>query len=249
VNRRTRQLGLLVLLASIGAWLVLQPLPWPARSFTTLLLVPLPILLLLQGRLVHQIPPDTEREAVYLSSALSIWALAALAMLAARFSDFQRADLRLVALPVGTLVLATLVTVLAGLTIMGAGRLLRLKESPIVHFLIPRSIPEKIGFVGLSISAGVAEELVFRSFLIAAIVAASGSMTVAVTASVIVFAVSHAYQGWTGAIRVSLLGLVLTVPFLLTGSVYPSILAHTALDLLAGLFLADWLTHGGEDND
>lgn len=244
MNRRTLQLSLLVLLASVAAWLALHPLPWPARAFTTLLLVPLPILLLLQARLVDQIPPDTQREGVYLSSALSIWVLAALAMLAARFSGFERADLRLVSIPTGTLLLATALTILAGLAIMGTGKMLRLRESPIVHFLIPRSTPEKIAFVGLSISAGVAEELVFRSFLIAAVAAASGSLALAVAISVVVFAVSHAYQGWTGAVRVGLLGIVLTAPFLITGSVYPAILAHTALDIIAGLLLADWLSHG-----
>jgi uncharacterized protein len=95
--------------------------------------------------------------------------------------------------------------------------------------------------VGLSLSAGIAEEIVFRSFLIAALLYASGSMTVAVVVSIVIFAASHAYQGWTGVLRVGILGLVLTIPFLVTGSVYPSIIAHAALDILAGLVLADWL--------
>lgn len=241
MNRRTGQISLLVLLASIAVWILLHPLTWPVRAFTTLLLVPLPVLLLFQARLADEIPPDAQRETVYLSSAASIWALAALAMLAARFGDIQRADLRLVSLPLGVLLAATALTLLAGLAIMAAGRLLRLRETHIVHFLMPRTSSDKIAFVGLSISAGIAEELVFRSFLIAALLAASGSMTLAVAVSIIVFAVSHAYQGWTGAIRVALLGAVLTAPFVITGSVYPSILAHIALDLAAGLLLADWL--------
>jgi uncharacterized protein len=243
VTRRNGQLlAGLVLLGSLAAWLVLDELALPARAFTTLLLVPLPVLMLVQGRMANQIPPDARRENLYLSSAISIWTLAALAMLAARFGGLERADLRLVAIPVGTLLLATALTTLAGLAIMAVGRMLRLRESPIVHFLMPRSASEKIAFVGLSISAGVAEEVVFRSFLIAALLAASGSMSLAVLVSIAVFAVSHAYQGWTGAVRVALLGGVLTAPFLITGSVYPSILAHTALDILAGLVLADWLS-------
>jgi membrane protease YdiL (CAAX protease family) len=245
---RSLGLGLVGLAASVGAWLLLHPLPWPARALTTLLLVPLPALLLLQARLAHRIPNEVDREPVYMSSALSVWVLAALCMLAARFSDFSRADLRLVSLPLDVLLLASALTTLAGLAVMGLGRVLRLEESPLVDFLIPTTTSEKIAFAGLSLSAGIAEELVFRSFLILALYLATGSMAGAVALSILVFAVSHAYQGWTGAIRVGLLGLVLTAPFLLTGSVYPSIIAHAALDLTAGLVLADWLrrrTGGG----
>lgn len=238
---RTAWLGLLGALASVTAWLLLHPLPWPARALTTLLLVPLPALLILQARMIHRIPDEADREAVYISSAASVWILAALAMLAARLSDFSRLELRLVSLPLHTLLLAAGLTILGGLAIMALGKLLRLQESPLIDFLLPRSGTEKIAFAGLSLSAGIAEEIVFRSFLILALFHASGSMTLAVSVSVVVFAASHAYQGWTGAARVGLLGLVLTAPFLITGSVYPSIIAHTALDLLAGLALADWL--------
>lgn len=237
----TARLTVVAAVASAAAWAFLHPLPWPARAFTTVLLVPLPAMLLRQARLADVVPAESDRETVYLSSALSVWVLAAFAMLAARFSDFARDDLRLVALPLGLLLAASALTLLAGLGTLALGRLLRLRESPLVHFLIPRSSSEKIAFGGLSLSAGIAEELVFRSFLIAAMFHASGSIVVAVIVSIAVFAASHAYQGWTGVLRVALLGLVLTAPFLLTGSVYPSIIAHAALDILAGLVLADWL--------
>jgi uncharacterized protein len=234
-------LALALGMTSAGAWFLLAPLPWPARAFTTFLVVPLPALLLLQARIAHHVPEDADREAVYLSSALAIWVLAALAMLAARFSDFSRDDLRLTSIPTSTLIFASLATILAGVGIMAAGRVLRLRETATVRFLIPRTPTEKIAFVGLSFSAGIAEEIVFRSFLIAALFHASGSLTVAVTVSLVVFAAAHAYQGWTGTARVAILGALLTAPFLITGSVYPSIIAHATLDILAGIVLADWL--------
>jgi uncharacterized protein len=234
-------------LASAGAWALLQPLPWPARAFTTFLTVPLPLLLILQARLAHDVPPGVERETVYFSSALTVWILAAFAMLAARFSGFDRADLRLVSLSPGTLLAAAGLTTLAGLALMATGRVLRLRETPIVRFLIPRTTAEKIAFAGLSVSAGVAEEILFRSFLIAALAAALGSLPAAVGVSILVFAATHAYQGWTGTLRVGLLGIVLTTPFLMTGSVYPSIIAHTALDLIAGIGLARWLAGPSAD--
>ena len=241
-------MGLLVLVITLAIWLSLEGLAWPARALTTFMLGPLPALMILQARLLDQLPTEAEREGVYFSSALAVWILAALAMLAARHSGLSRAELRIEAIPVSVLLGAAALTTLAGLGIMAAGRALAVSESELVDYLIPRTGSEKIAFAGLSVSAGIAEELVFRSFLIAVIHQASGSLTVAVALSVAAFAVTHAYQGPAGVIRVILLGLVLTAPFLLTGSVFPSMIAHTVLDLLAGLVLAGWLG-AGPDSD
>lgn len=247
MNRRLgRALGFLLLVLTAGVWLALYDLDWPARALTTFLLAPLPALLLLQARLLDQLPSEAEREGVYLSSALSTWILAALAMLAARYSGLTRADLRIAATSLSLLLGSAGLTTLVGLAVVAAGRALRVPESALVSYLIPRTGAEKIAFTGLSISAGIAEELVFRSFLIIVLYQASGSMATAVFISVAAFAVSHAYQGVLGVLRVAALGLVLTAPFLLTGSVYPSMIAHTTLDLLAGLVLADWLRAGPE---
>lgn len=222
-------------------WLLLDGLQWPTRAFTTFLLAPLPALLLVQAKVAHRIPEEVEREEIYTSSAVSIWVMAGLAMLAARFGALTRTDLRLVELPLTTLLVAAGITTLAGLAVMALGKLIRVPETALLDYLIPRTSTEKIAFGGLSLSAGIAEELVFRSFLIGAVAEATGSMSAAVAVSLVVFAVSHSYQGVVGGLRVALLGLILTVPFLLTGSVYPSMAAHAALDLLAGLVLADWL--------
>ena len=245
-RRLARAVTVLVLLITGAIWLSLHGLAWPARALTTFLLAPLPALLVLQARLLDRLPPEAEREGVYVSSALSIWLLAAVAMLAASHSGLSRAELRLVPISTAVLLGSAGLATLAGLAVVGLGRLLKVPESALVDYLIPRTSTEKIAFVGLSVSAGIAEELVFRSFLIVALYHASGSMAAGVFISVAAFAVSHAYQGILGVLRVAALGLVLTAPFLLTGSVYPSMIAHTVLDLLAGLVLADWLEVGPE---
>ncbi len=236
-----RALVLAVAVVTAAIWLLLDGLPWPARVYTTFLLGPLPALLLLQARLADRLPEEAEREAVYVSSAASVWLLALFAMVVSRFSDIGRADLRLVDLSPALLLGSAALATAAGLAVMALGKVIRVPESALVDYLIPRTTSEKIAFAGLSVSAGIAEELVFRSFLIIAVARASGSLTVGVIVSVGAFAIAHTYQGLVGVARVAILGLVLTAPFLLTGSVYPSMIAHTALDLLAGLVLADWL--------
>jgi len=247
MNRRMgRALGLLTVVATLGIWFTLSGLGWPARALTTFLLGPLPALMILQARLLDQLPTEAEREGVYFSSAFSVWALAALAMMAASGSGLTRSDLGIEAVSAPILLGSAGATAVAGLAIMAVARLLHVPESPLVEYLIPRTAQEKIAFVGLSVSAGIAEELVFRSFLIAGVFRASGSLTVAVTVSVAAFAVTHAYQGIGGVLRVAVLGLVLTAPLLLTGSVFPAMIAHTTLDLTAGLVLAEWLGAGPE---
>lgn len=242
MNTRVARLGgFAVGLAAVAAWLLLEGLHWAPRSYATFLLVPLPALLLVQARLVDGLPAEDEREAVYLSSAVSVWTLAVFAMVAARLGGFTRAQLWMTWPGWTTLLAAAAATTAAGVALMAAARLLRIREGDLVRFLLPRTSSEKIAFAGLSVSAGIAEELVFRAFLLAALLEAGAGIGVAVAVSVTLFALSHAYQGIAGAIRVLLLGALLTAPILLTGSVYPSIIAHAALDLIAGLVLAPWL--------
>ena len=241
-----RAAGVAVAVGVVLTWGLLGGLAWPARSYATFLLVPLPALLLLQTRFMDQLPEGAEREAVYVSSAMSVWTLAAFAMLAARFSDFDREQLWLTWPGTVTTAVTATAAVAAGIALMAGARALQVRESPLIHYLLPRNSSEKIAFAGLSVSAGIAEELVFRAFLMAALLQAGATLAATVAISVAVFALSHAYQGVGGVIRVTLLGAVLTAPVLLTGSVYPSMIAHAALDLLAGLVLGNWLVGGSE---
>ena len=68
-----------------------------------------------------------------------------------------------------------------------------------------------------------------------------GSAWAAALLSSAVFGVLHAYQGWLGMVRTGMLGLLLAAAFLLSGSLWPCIVAHAILDLVAGLLLGDTL--------
>ncbi len=94
------------------------------------------------------------------------------------------------------------------------------------------------GFV--SISAGVCEELVFRGFMITYLLAIlSGQPYVEVAAvliSSIVFGIAHAYQGWQGLIKVTLLSMLFGWLYVLTGSLLVVIVLHFAINFSSGLF-------------
>ena len=56
-----------------------------------------------------------------------------------------------------------------------------------------------------------------------------------------VFGVLHCYQGPQGILRTGVMGVVMAVGFLATGSLWAPILAHVLFDVVAGIFLADHL--------
>jgi membrane protease YdiL (CAAX protease family) len=57
----------------------------------------------------------------------------------------------------------------------------------------------------------------------------------------LVFGVLHGYQGWLGTARTAVMGGFLAWGFLAAGSLWPAIVAHTAVDLLAGIVLGEKL--------
>lgn len=225
-----------------GAWVVSPALPTPARALVVFLVTVLPALMLLQGRMMRGVAvAELPRGSVYLSSSVSLWALAALTLGAAWSSGFTPADLGFVVPPLPVLLAWTLGTTLAGLGMLAAARALRVDETETLEHLLPRTGGERIAFVGVSITAGVCEEFVFRAFLIPALAVVLGGTGAAVAVSSLVFGFLHGYQGAIGIVRTAALGLLLALPLLATGSILPSMIVHAALDLIVGLWLADWL--------
>ena len=107
--------------------------------------------------------------------------------------------------------------------------------------LLPKTRVEKAVFVLLSMAAGVGEELAYRGFLVPALTTVLGWSWGAALLSSAVFGLLHAYQGWLGIARTAALGFVLAASLILTGVLWPAILAHAILDVLAGIVLGESL--------
>ena len=116
-----------------------------------------------------------------------------------------------------------------------------IKETALLHQLLPRTLPEKVVFVFLSLAAGLGEEIAFRGFAVPALILLTGSGWGAVLISSMAFGVLHGYQGWLGVARTGAMGFLLGASFLLSGSLWPVILAHATLDLVSGLLLGETL--------
>ncbi len=112
----------------------------------------------------------------------------------------------------------------------------------LVHFL-PHTSRDLRYFFGVSITAGIVEEIVYRGFVLWYL----GSfipLWIAVAVSSVAFGFAHSYQGATGAVRAGLVGLGFAIFYVLTGSVWLPILTHIALDILQGLMCVEILGKG-----
>jgi membrane protease YdiL (CAAX protease family) len=215
-------------------------MPWLDIVALTFLLAVLPVLAVAQIRMLGE--AEIERMPAYVSS---FGTLVLLGIAAWMVGNREGA----VGLGLDPLPVAPLFGWSAALTMGGLGILLVFKrissrlgigEHPVLRTLLPRSPREKAVFAGLSLAAGVGEELVYRGYAIGTLAPFIGAPVAAVVTSA-VFGVLHAYQGPLGIVRAGVLGGMLALGFLISGSLWPAIIAHVSLDVLAGIFLADRL--------
>ncbi len=234
------------------AALALGGVLWATTTLPFVHLLGLPFFLVLLPALAAAQAPilvleELRRAQVYLSSALSIGVLGALGLLLALPSmGADGMGLRPVA--PGTAVVWTVGMTGAGLllvallTRVGTDRAGPHEE--LLLRLLPRTAGERVGFAGLSLAAGVGEELAFRGYLLHALLLLplpGGGVFAAVVISSAAFGAVHAYQGPGGILRTAGAGVVFATGTLATGSLLPAILAHVLVDLVAGLLLGPGL--------
>jgi hypothetical protein len=131
-------------------------------------------------------------------------------------------------------------TLLACASIWFAGmlqrKLLHEHANDVVTLLLPRTTREQTAFVIVSLIAGTVEEYVMRGFCLLVLARATSSMVVSFVLVTLGFAVAHGYQGAWAILRTGLLGAVLAVPVVVTGTLMPSMIAHAGTDIIAGMF-------------
>lgn len=108
--------------------------------------------------------------------------------------------------------------------------------SAIVISLLPETSAEYVFFLALCVLVGLVEEFLFRGFALSTLADLSGSKMLAAAIVTISFALQHGIQDAIGIARAFVLGVVLVVPVLVTGSLLPSIVAHALVDAFSGLF-------------
>lgn len=102
-----------------------------------------------------------------------------------------------------------------------------------VEDILPHTPEERRVFNWVSVTAGICEEILYRGYLFWYFFWLFG-LWWALVLSTALFALAHAYQGSGGLLRAGLLGLLFLLFYLLTLSLWLSMLLHAAVDLHGG---------------
>lgn len=113
--------------------------------------------------------------------------------------------------------------------------------------VLPRNGNELARFYMLSLTAGIVEEVLWRGFLFWYL-GQFMPLWAAAVISTIGFGLGHAYQGLSQLPGVTLVGAAFAALYLLTGSLWLSIILHVAVDVLQGC-LAYEVMHRSEFDD
>jgi uncharacterized protein len=118
----------------------------------------------------------------------------------------------------------------------------------LLALMLPHDDTELRRFRWLAVVAGVCEEVLYRGYLfwyaaqLAAVAQASFGWPsperipfVALLASSLAFGLGHAYQGVRGVLTTTAVGLLLSLVYVGTGSLYLGMMAHALLDIHAGM--------------
>jgi membrane protease YdiL (CAAX protease family) len=103
-----------------------------------------------------------------------------------------------------------------------------------VDSLLPRSLAEVLVWIGLSITAGVCEEMAFRGYLQRQLHALTGGIAPAVLGQALVFGLAHSYQGWKSVTVISVLGILYGALAAWRGNLRANMIAHAATDIWEG---------------
>ncbi len=108
-----------------------------------------------------------------------------------------------------------------------------------LSLLLPDTALERVMWVALSITAGVCEEAAFRGYFITRfremtpkIWPSKARWLAPVAVSALVFGLGHTYQGVSGFVMITAYGVMISLLFLYTRSIWPAIFAHFLLDFI-----------------
>lgn len=109
------------------------------------------------------------------------------------------------------------------------------KELEPTDYLIARTPQERRLWTLVSITAGICEEVFYRGYVFAYLIALTGwPLWAVVGLSSVAFGLAHAYQGPQGVVRTGTVGLILGAIYGMTGSLLLPVLLHAAIDLISG---------------
>lgn len=185
---------------------------------------------------------DHARIRSYRRSMLDLWIMAALVLGSWAILNRSWTELGL-ALPHGRALWLGLSVLGVALVVLGGQSLYLLRRADPaslpanireVGYMMPHTARESRWFSGLSVTAGICEEIIYRGFLLAYF-GTWFDWPLALLFSSLAFGLGHAYQGPAGVLKTALVGAAFGWLVLSTGSVWAAVVLHAAIDWTAGL--------------
>jgi len=125
---------------------------------------------------------------------------------------------------------------------ISAKKMNSLKESEIWFersSFLPEKIKELPSYIVLCLCAGIFEEIIYRGFMVTYFLPLMGNENdipwMAIFAPSVLFSLAHTYQGWSAVIKIFIFSLLLGIIFILTKSIYPTMVLHFLIDLIGGI--------------
>jgi membrane protease YdiL (CAAX protease family) len=112
------------------------------------------------------------------------------------------------------------------------------QQKPTWRLFAPTNPRERRMWVGLSLSAGFGEELVWRGVLPALLASLTGSLAIALALSVLSFALAHAIQGIRSVFAIAGIAAAFHALVFVSGSLYVGMVVHFLYDVVAGFTYA-----------
>ena len=112
-----------------------------------------------------------------------------------------------------------------------------------VKQLFPRTPVEMIVWALLTVTAGFCEETIFRGYFQRQFLALTGSVEASVVLQACVFGAAHVYQGWRGAVTITIYGILFGALAAWRKSLRPGMIQHAGQDTFAGLVGSYALRH------
>lgn len=103
---------------------------------------------------------------------------------------------------------------------------------------LPEKTKELPAYVLLCLCAGIFEEIIYRGFMVTYFLPTDGSTNipwVALFAPSVLFSLAHTYQGWVAVIKIFIFSILLGSIFIITKSIYPTMILHFLIDLIGGI--------------
>ena len=110
----------------------------------------------------------------------------------------------------------------------------QIESQPNVRMILPVTVREARVFRGVSITAGICEEVLYRGYLLWYL-QSLGLGRGAVVVVIVAFGLAHFFQGIRGIVGAGAMGAAFTGLYLLTGSLVAPIVFHATVDLANGL--------------